>query len=122
MRLASLMMTAALLTGCYSLDDVRSQPVVWTATYPAAFDSIANCLAGRYAGEYSVVPQLYQNERRANVILSNTSGGAVLAEFQVRQLGGSSSVVSWRHMGSPAGGNRSVDRDARANADRCGKA
>lgn len=112
---------AAVLTGCYSLDDIRQGPVVWTATFDGQFDAMANCLAGLYGREYSVVPQLYQREQRANLALAMPQGAAMIAEFQINQIAPATVEVSWRHIGSPAGGARPVDRLSRERAERCAR-
>lgn len=120
-KLIATVAVSASLAGCYSLDDVRQGPVVWTATYETQFDLMANCLSGLYSGEYSVVPQFFQREQRANVVLSYPQGSAVLAEFEIRQTTGTTVEVSWRHMKSPPGGQRPVDRLSRERTDRCGR-
>lgn len=107
------------VAGCYSVDDVRGGPIVWTANYNVPFDTMANCLAVQYGREYSVVPSLFQSERRATVTLNMPAGAAVVAEFQIRETT-SGTQVSWQHVGSTDGAQRSVDRQARERADRCG--
>lgn len=110
------------LSACYNIDDVRQSPVVWTETYAVAFDTMANCLAVESGREYAVVPQLYQREQRANVTLTVPSGAAIIAEFQIKQISGTSSQVSWQRVGGTAGVYRPIDREARERADKCAKA
>jgi hypothetical protein len=117
----ALAVPAVALAACYSLDDVRQGPVVWTATYQAQFDTMTNCLAGLYSGEFSVVPQVYQREQRANVVLAFPQGGAVMGEFQLRQVDPSRTEVSWRFIGARAGSTVGVNRLSRERADRCGR-
>lgn len=111
-----------LLTGCYSIDDVRQQPAAWSASYPVAYEAMANCLGAQYANEYSVLPQFDREAGRATVILSNNAASAVLAEYQVNRTASGGSEVTWRHMGSGPKAIRPVDRTARERADRCGAA
>ncbi len=109
------------VAGCYSVDDVRKQPVSWTATYSAPYNTVANCLAAQYAGELSVLPQDYPAEKRANVILTNPSARGAEAEFEIKQVNPTTTEVTWRRMGSLFG-DASNDRRSRERADRCGKA
>ncbi len=111
----SLLLSAVLLAGCYSVDDVRKQPTKWTATYPVAFDHMANCLAAQMAGDYRVTPQIYQREQRAVLTLGSTH--QVIAEFQIRQSG-NGSIVEWRDMPSVFDARSPA---ARERADRCGR-
>lgn len=123
MQVKPLFACAALaLTGCYDIDDVRRSPIVWTETYSVAFDTMANCLAVEYGREYSVVPQLYQREKRANVTLTMPSGSAVISEFQIRQTTDTLSSVSWQRIGGTPGIYRPVDRESRERADKCARA
>lgn len=120
MRFSVTWLAAAFLTtGCYNIDDVRQSPVVWTETYGVAFDTMANCLAVVYGREYSVVPQLYQREKRANVTLTVPAGSAVIAEFQIRQTTDTLSTVSWQRIGGTPGIFRPLDRESRERADKC---
>lgn len=119
---ATWLATALAVGGCYNIDDVRQSPVVWTETYAVAFDTMANCLAVEYGREYSVVPQLYQREKRANVTLTMPSGSAVIAEFQIKQTSETASLVSWQRVGGTAGVYRPIDRESRERADKCAKA
>lgn len=109
------------LAGCHTLEDVRQGPVVWEATYNARFDAMANCLSGFYASEFSVVPQLYQGEQRANVVIVVPPSYSVLAEFQIRQIDPTRVEVSWRHAAARAGSTASPHRTARERAERCAR-
>jgi hypothetical protein len=104
------------LAGCHSVDDVRSSPVQWTATYPVAFDVMANCLAGQTARDFDVTPQLYQSERRANVILGAKGTYSLVAEYQVRQTTASDSEVTWRTVSGLANSTIAQNR-----ANRCAR-
>lgn len=113
--LRNLWLAAALAaSGCYSIEEVRQQPVAWTATYPVPFDTMANCLAAQWIGNYRVAPAIYP--RRADVTIAASS---VIAEYQIVQISDVSSEVRWHHMHSTPGSLREVDRTARERADRC---
>ena len=104
------------LAGCHTVDDVRSQPVQWTATYAVSFDAMANCLAAQSARDFDVTPQLYQSERRADVTLGIKGGYSLLGEYQVRQTTASDSEVKWRSVSSLASTEL-----ARNRANRCAR-
>lgn len=117
----TMLAAAALLAGCYSIEDVREQPVAWSWAYHVPYDTMANCLAAEWAQDYSVVPQIYNRERRAVVTLAYPAGNAVIAEYQVQQTD-TETTVTWRHMGSRPGVMRLVDINARNRAHKCGAA
>lgn len=117
--LRNVWLAAAALAGCSSVEDVRQQPVAWSASYAVPFDTMANCLATQWLGNYRVVPSVYARERRADVTIAASS---VIAEYQIEQTVGDTAEVKWRHMYSTPSALRPVDRLARERADRCAAA
>lgn len=117
-RAAVLVLASVTVAGCYTLDDVRGGPVVWSASYAGQFDTMANCIAGLYGDEFTPMPLLYQREQRATVVLRMST--AVMGEFQIRQASPDKVDVSFQFVGGRPGGSRSHDRIARERADRCG--
>jgi hypothetical protein len=104
------------LAGCHTVDDVRQQPVEWSATYAVAFDAMANCLAVQSARDFDVTPQLYQSQRRAIVTLGVKGSYSLLAEYQVRQVSDGETEVNWRTVSSLASTPLARDR-----ANRCAR-
>lgn len=119
-RLLIVVVAAAIMSGCATGGDVGqvAGPIIWTASFNARFDAMANCLARLYAPEYTAVPQINQVEQRANVVLTFPQGSAVMGEFQVRQANASTSDVSWRTVGGTPQRPGS-SRQARERAERC---
>lgn len=108
------------MAGCYTVDDVRKRPIVWTATYSGTqWDTVANCLSGAYARDWIVTPQFFQRERRAAIILGYPGGYAILGEFEVSQTSDPTTQVTWKFIGSGAGANRDIDQQARERANKC---
>lgn len=119
-KLLMVVVAAATASGCATGDDVRQGPgpVIWSASFNAQFDVMANCLARLYASEYTAVPQINQGEQRANVVLTFPQGSAVMGEFQIRQANASTSEVSWRTIGGTPQRPGS-SRQARERVERC---
>ena len=119
-RLLMMVVAAATASGCTTGDDVGQGPgpIIWTASFNARFDAMANCLARLYAPEYTAVPQINQVEQRANVVLTFPQGSAVMGKFQIRQTNASTSDVSWRTIGGTPQRPGS-SRQARERAERC---
>lgn len=119
-KLLMVVVAAATASGCTTGDDIRQGPgpVIWTASFNAQFDTMANCLAHLYAPEYTAVPQIDQREQRANVILTFPQGSAVMGEFLIRQANASTSEISWRTIGGTPQRPGS-SRQARERVERC---
>lgn len=122
MRLSlSLICATATAVACTTVDELRQQPILWTAIYPARFDVLANCLAVRMAQDFDVTPQFYLPERRAVLTAASKGGGRMSAEYSVRQISDVDSEVTFRRQPS-AFNNESLTNEARALADRCASA
>lgn len=91
-----LLATFALLAGCYSVDEIRERPPVWTARYSVSFDTMTNCLAAQWAGNGSVAPQLYAAERRGAVTIGVPQSGTIFGDYQIRTNADSTIDVEWR--------------------------
>ncbi|NQW54974.1 MAG: hypothetical protein HQ465_27430 [Rhodospirillales bacterium] len=119
-KLLMVVVAAATASGCITGADVSQGPgpVIWTASFNAQFDAMANCLARLYASEYTAVPQINQREQRANVVLTFPQGSAVMGEFQIRQANPSTSEISWRTIGGTPQRPGS-SRQARERVERC---
>lgn len=119
-KLLMAVVAAAAASGCTTGNDVRQGPgpVIWTASFNARFDAMANCLARLYAPEYTAVPRINQSEQRANVVLTFPQGSAVMGEFQIRQTNASTSEISWRTIGGTPQRPGS-SRQARERVERC---
>jgi hypothetical protein len=109
---------AALVAACYSVDEIRVKPAVWTATYQAPFDDMATCITGHAADLDSVTPEVYSSKMLAYVTLSQPPYFPFFAQYQIDGTG-AETVVSFRHITGGPGSNRQVERMARENADRC---
>lgn len=113
------------LAGCTTADELRAKPVAWTATYPVAFDAMANCIALRMVEDagmarFTVTPQLYQREQRA--LVTGSSDGWFVIEYSVRQVSERDSEVSLRSAFVNSGLSGSGLARSRAVADRCATA
>ena len=102
-----------------TIDEVRSEPVRWTAHYDVPFDTMANCLAARTAEEWRSTPQIYPRDGKAYVTASQLN--TIVAEFVIKKDGDGASTVEWRRRKVIAdlGG---LEATARKNADKCGSA
>lgn len=119
-RTMSVLGTLALLSACYSAEELRQRPVVWTAVYPAAFDDMVTCLSSPRSG-VMVTPQIYKKDQRAHITSAIMPNGTIASDFEIKALGEHSTEVKWRHVTGVEGSNRHADRDARERADACGK-
>lgn len=112
--------TFAALAGCHSADDIHAKPVIWTGTYTAPYDTMANCLATSMLTLWvNVTPLMYPNEKRARV-LSSTQAGSVMTEFEVVQVSPTQSEVRYRSA-FVSTASSSLDRDLRERAERCAR-
>lgn len=101
-----------LLAGCYSVDDVRKQPVVWSKTYAASYDVLANCVASRSMAIWThVTPMHYASQQRA-VVVGSSQGQSVLWEFEIQQISPTTSEVRYRtpYRSTPISGDALVER------------
>lgn len=106
----------AVTAGCQPFAEPHQAPTLWTASYPAKFDNLANCLSAQWVNYATAIPQIYAREQRADVMLKTSA--VYLAEYNIRQIDDKTVEVSWR---SAAGAPRPFDKDARDRADRCAK-
>jgi hypothetical protein len=104
--------------GCTTTDELRTRPFAWTATYPTAFDAMANCLAVHMAEYVNVTPQLYQREKRAVLTGSVKGGWSMIIEYDVRQISNADTEVRFRQR-DPVFNSESNKATAREIADRC---
>lgn len=114
---------AALTAGCTTVDELRQQPVLWTAVYPVSYEVMANCLTLRVvedagSGLYTVTPQIYPAARRA--LVTGAAGPRMDTEFSVRQISVTESEVGFRRVRS-AFNNESIVSKFRKIADDCGR-
>ena len=87
---------ATLLAACNSVEDVHALPVIWSGTYAASYDVLANCMATKTMAIWTnVVPMVYPSEQRA-VVISSSQGGSVLWEFDIRQVTPTTSSMQYR--------------------------
>jgi hypothetical protein len=103
---------------CTSLDDVRRQPIRWTATYLMPFDTLAGCIAARLSQFWATTPQIYPRQGIAYVTLADKTLPSIVAEFVVRRQSDDSSLVEWqrRPLFADLG---SLEPRSREAADRC---
>ena len=80
MRLPIVLLPALLVAGCYSVDEIRERPVVWSANYAAPYDELTNCVVAQTARDYAPVPQIYPREKRAIVTVSLKTSPTILSE------------------------------------------
>lgn len=100
-----------------TVDEVRSEPLQWTATYAKPFEDLATCMTGRMSSDYTVTPQSFPREGLVRLILKN--GPIVSADVTVRQAGAGESQVEMRRkriVGDVTGAYGRI----REAADRCG--
>lgn len=105
------------LAACQSAGQLEQKPPTWSAMYQAPWEPMANCIVARSQTPLvSVTPTF--SAGRAQIITKNPAGG-VLGTFDVRQVNGRDTEVSYRSIyGGPdtdAGGG------ARNIADRCAR-
>ena len=121
MLLAAIAALGPVLAGCtISQEEVRAEPVRFTMTVTASFDTLATCVAGRSAHDYVVTPQIYQSEGVAYVTLAAKSAPTVQSEYFIRRSGTNTSTVEWRRRKLIAGQGGSEEQ-ARENIEACSK-
>lgn len=103
-----------------TLDDLRTEPVRWTAEYDVPYDTLTNCLAARMSEKYSAVPQVYPRDRIGIVTVTwpqvLLAPGGLFSEYTIRSIGADRSSVEWRRrkMGLDLGENEQFSKDAAA--------
>jgi hypothetical protein len=114
---AFLLAALAALAACQSPGGLSQQPPTWASTYAVPYDVMTNCLVQRSQLPWvKVVPAFYPEERRATVTVTTATGSA-LGIFDVRQISGRDTAVTYRSIyGGP---NSSAGGDAQNMADRC---
>lgn len=119
MRARLVLSLSVLLLGCETTaEDVRIEPVRWSARYEVPFDTMANCLASGWSHAYAVTPLVYPREGIARVTMANKQAPMVMSEYEIRKLGEGTSEVQWRRRKILAdlGG---VEAKMREVADKC---
>lgn len=87
----------AALAACASADDIRQRPVVWSATYPAAFDLMANCVAVEMTGfARAATPLVNARAKHAEVLVYGSPYGNMLGQFDLRETGDGVTVAEYR--------------------------
>lgn len=120
MRFPRAVIVLAMLTGCApSLDELRSEPVLWSRQINAPYDTLTNCIAARMADDFRSTPQLYSREGKGVVTLTYPGSG-FFAEYTIKQLTGDRSEVDFkrRKVIADLGGFVAKSQDA---AERCAK-
>lgn len=100
-----------------TVDEVRSEPLQWTATYAKPFEDLATCMTGRISSDFTVTPQSFPRDGLIRLILKN--GPIVSADVTVRQTSTGQSQVEMRRkriVGDVTGAYGRI----REAADRCG--
>lgn len=103
-----------------SLDELRSEPVLWSRQIEAPYDTLTNCIAARMAEDFGATPQVYPREGKGIVTLT-VPGSGFFAEYTIRQLASDRSEVDFkrRKVIADLGGYVAKSQEA---AERCGKA
>lgn len=97
MKTLSAVASCAALMACASADDIRQRPVVWSATYPAPFDLMANCVAVESTSfAKAATPLINARAKRAEVLVYGSPYGNMLAQFDLRETGDGSTAVEYR--------------------------
>lgn len=113
------------LAGCGpTLEELQKEPARFTMTVPVAWDRMSTCLKAASMDEYGIVDLPVAAERRTEIILYMTGGPGQrinMAAFDIRGTGDNSSTVAWRRRTMVAGQDN-MERTARTQVERCGKA
>ncbi len=105
------------LAACQSPGQLAQQPPTWSAAYQVPWETMANCIVARSQRPLVTVTPTF-SPGRAQVVVTNPAG-AVLGSFDIRQMSGASTEVSYRSIyGGPDSG---AGGDARDIADRCAR-
>lgn len=103
-----------------SLDELRSEPVLWSRQLDAPYDTLTNCIAARMAEDFGSTPQVYPREGKGIVTLT-MPGSGFFAEYTIKRLSDHRSEVDFkrRKVIADLGGNVAKSQEA---AERCAKA
>jgi hypothetical protein len=97
MRTVFAMASCAALVACASADDIRQRPAVWSATYPAPYDLMANCVAVEMTGfAKAATPLINARAKRAEVLVYGSPYGNMLGQFDFRETGDGATSVEYR--------------------------
>lgn len=121
MRFWVMAIAAPTIAACApSLDELRSEPVLWSRQLDAPYDTLTNCIAARMAEDFGSTPQLYPREGKGIVTLT-VPGSGFFAEYTVKQLPGDRSEVELkrRKIVADVGGFGAKSQEV---AERCAKA
>jgi hypothetical protein len=120
---SSLLLPVLGATACATTpDEVRNQPVRFSLTVPAPWDSVGACISAFYTTGYRSAYLPLASERRGEIVVKEAAAGPlspaspVLYVFEV--AGGEHTTVTYRER--PGLGNGS-ERQARETTARCGK-
>jgi hypothetical protein len=86
-------------------ETLRQKPAHRSVDVGQPYDTLANCLMGRFGQNYSVVPQLYPSEARAIFTLYSSGGSYMVprvsvAEYRVTAISARASrIEARRHAG-----------------------
>lgn len=96
MRNLKVAFVVTLLAGCApSLDELRSEPALWSRQIDAPYDTLTNCIAARMSEDFRSTPQLYPREGKGIVTLTYPGSG-FFAEYTVKQLASDRSEVEFK--------------------------
>jgi len=96
MRLHIVGITALLvLSGCWSPDDVKKTGVVWSGTYSARYDQLANCISAQTTPYYKAALQFDKNEQRATVTYLIPVTGIPVEVYDIRQTTNNATEITW---------------------------
>ena len=116
-KIAVGLLSLCALSACQSVGQLDQKPPTWSNMYQAPWEAMANCIVARSQTPLVTVTPTF-SAGRAQIVTKNPAGG-VLGTFDVRQVSGPTTEVSYRSIyGGPdtdAGGG------ARNIADRCAR-
>lgn len=110
--------------------DVRDEPVAWSASYNDKFDTVARCLVTRAQmdsqGLSVMLSALDFGSGTARVTVSRSGGASrMLGAYSIRRVADLGAELDWRQRGAPFGrlssGDDAFGTWARQLADNCGK-
>ena len=90
---ATAVAASLLLAACGpTVDELKAEPVRFTATAPVPYDTMANCLATRALDDYLVMPLFDPRSGTATVTLTHRAAMTLQGEYTVRRAGDGSTV------------------------------
>jgi len=113
------MAASLLLAACAgpTVDELKAEPVRFTATAPVPYDTMANCLATRALDDYLVTPLFDPRRGTATVTLTHRAAMTLQGEYTVRRAD-DGSTVEYRRRKLLV---ESKDDKARAAVESCSK-